>query len=89
MRRSFSKAAEWLEANHTHDDFYLHLDCFDPHEPWDPPEEYVKMFDPRGYDVDRFIPQAPYDEWDKHMTEDQKVMCKLVMQRMSYWWING
>ncbi|MCQ6563820.1 sulfatase-like hydrolase/transferase [Paenibacillus mendelii] len=68
----FSKAADWLEANHTHDDFYLHLDCFDPHEPWDPPEEYVKMFDPRGYDVDRFIPQAPYDEWNKHMTEQQK-----------------
>ncbi len=67
----FTKAAEWLEANHTHDNFYLHLDCFDPHEPWDPPEEYVKMFDPRGYDVERFIPQAPYDEWRKHMTEDQ------------------
>ncbi|QJD87752.1 sulfatase [Cohnella herbarum] len=67
----FSKASEWLEANYTHKDFYLHLDCFDPHEPWDPPEEYVKMFDPRGYDVDRFIPQAPYDEWRNHMNEDQ------------------
>ncbi|MBP1991979.1 sulfatase [Paenibacillus eucommiae] len=68
----FGKAAEWLDGNHSHEDFYLHLDCFDPHEPWDPPEEYVKMFDPRGYDVDRFIPQAPYDEWNKHMTEQQK-----------------
>ncbi|MNI09024.1 Arylsulfatase [compost metagenome] len=67
----FTKAAEWLDTNHTHDNFYLHLDCFDPHEPWDPPEEYVKMFDPRGYEVDRWIPQAPYDEWHKHMTEEQ------------------
>lgn len=67
----FSKAAEWLDANHTHDNFYLHLDVFDPHEPWDPPEEYVKMFAPRGYDVDRHIPQAPYDEWEKHMSEEE------------------
>jgi arylsulfatase A-like enzyme len=28
--------------------FFLVADCFDPHEPWDPPEEYVKMYD-EGY----------------------------------------
>ncbi|MCC2683681.1 MAG: Arylsulfatase [Paenibacillaceae bacterium] len=49
----FTRAADWLERNHTHDNFYLHIDCFNPHEPWDPPEEYVKMFDPRGYNVKR------------------------------------
>ena len=51
-------AADWLERNHTHSSFYLHLDCFDPHEPWDPPEDYVKLFDPRGYDVPSWRPTA-------------------------------
>ncbi len=67
----FSRAAEWLEQNHAHDDFYLHIDSFDPHEPWDPPEEFVKMFDPRGYEVDRWHSKPPYDLWSNHMTEDE------------------
>ncbi len=45
----FRRAAEWLENNHEYDDFYLHLDCFDPHEPWDPPKELVEQFDPHAY----------------------------------------
>ena len=26
----------------------LHVDTFDPHEPWDPPARYVDLYDP-GY----------------------------------------
>jgi arylsulfatase A-like enzyme len=69
--RVFRSAAEWLDGNHTHDPFYLHIDCFDPHEPWDPPEDLLKMFDPRGYDVERWNSMVPYDEWERHMTPDQ------------------
>jgi len=64
----FTKASEWLEANHTHENFYLHIDCFCPHEPWDPPEELVKMFDPRGYENNQGIPAGVYDKWAKHMS---------------------
>jgi arylsulfatase A-like enzyme len=28
--------------------FFLVADCYDPHEPWDPPEEYVTLYD-QGY----------------------------------------
>ena len=28
--------------------FFLVADCYDPHEPWDPPEEYVALYD-EGY----------------------------------------
>ncbi len=45
----FSTAAQWIEDNHTLDDFFLLIDCFDPHEPFDPPREYVEMYDP-GYE---------------------------------------
>jgi arylsulfatase A-like enzyme len=51
----FREAADWVDRNHDHDDFYLHIDCFDPHQPWDPPEELLEQFDERGYDV---------EEWD-------------------------
>lgn len=41
------EALKWLEANR-HESFFLWLDYFDPHEPWDPPEPYASMYDP-GY----------------------------------------
>jgi arylsulfatase A-like enzyme len=38
------------EANAQRRPFALTVDCFDPHEPWDPPDKYVKL---HGGDVDR------------------------------------
>jgi arylsulfatase A-like enzyme len=51
--RLFSTAARWLERNRTHDQFFLWIDCFDPHEPWDPPLADRKRYDPSegGWDV--------------------------------------
>ncbi|MFB6136637.1 MAG: sulfatase [Halobacteriaceae archaeon] len=69
--RVFDRAADWLRRNHEHEDFYLHVDCFDPHEPWDPPEELVELFDERGYDVEGWSPHAAYDEWRDHYSEDE------------------
>jgi len=39
-------AMEWLEENYQHHPFFLWVDFFDPHEPWDPPEYMVKKYDP-------------------------------------------
>ena len=33
---TFRDAIRWLEMNRKWDPFYLHLDIFDPHEPWGP-----------------------------------------------------
>ncbi len=68
--RVFQTAADWIDANHEHEDFYLHIDCFDPHEPWDPPVELLCEFDDRGYDVDNWDSLPAYDEWDRHYEED-------------------
>lgn len=52
----FLKGAEFLRDNAGRGDrregsFFLWLDCFDPHEPWDVPPEYVKLYDQTpGYD---------------------------------------
>jgi arylsulfatase A-like enzyme len=49
---TYKKACEWLERNYTRKDFFLWVETFDPHEPWDPPLWYERMYDPdyRGPD---------------------------------------
>ena len=39
---------QWLEENRDVEPFFLLVDSFDPHEPWDPPREYADLYDP-GY----------------------------------------
>ncbi len=48
----FTRAAEMLEfARDDERPFFLTVDSYDPHEPWDPPEEYVRMYDDEPYDL--------------------------------------
>jgi arylsulfatase A-like enzyme len=44
----FMKGMEFLEAAKEDQPFFLVVDNYDPHEPWDPPEEYVSLYD-EGY----------------------------------------
>lgn len=44
--RTARLAVEWLEENYRYHPFFLWVDFFDPHEPWDPPEYLVKRYDP-------------------------------------------
>ncbi len=43
-------AMNWLDRNYKHEKFFLWIDSFDPHEPWDPPQHYVDLYDP-GYEA--------------------------------------
>ena len=54
----FSRAMEWLDSNMGHEKFFLWIDCFDPHEPFEPPPPYDTMYDP-GYKGD-VIPHPHY-----------------------------
>ncbi len=44
--RTAGLVVEWLEENYKYHPFFLWVDFFDPHEPWDPPEYMVKHYDP-------------------------------------------
>jgi len=44
--RTADLACEWLDENGRFRPFFLWVDFFDPHEPWDPPEEMVRAYDP-------------------------------------------
>ena len=42
----FAKAIRFLEDNRDNRPFFLWVDSFDPHEPWDPPKPYAERYDP-------------------------------------------
>ncbi len=45
--RTMASAARWIDDNAgKHDRFFLFVDEFDPHEPFDTPDDYVKLYDP-------------------------------------------
>ncbi len=48
----FRGGADWLHRNQDAERFFLVLDSFDPHEPWDPPAYYRKLYDPDEMPVD-------------------------------------
>jgi len=52
--RVFNTATDWIEKNKGHAAFYLYIDCFPPHEPFDPPPGYAEMYDP-DYKGERLI----------------------------------
>ena len=54
----FRTAEKWLERNaRYYENFYLYIDSFDPHEPWDPPRDYREMYDPGYEGRDLILPQ--------------------------------
>jgi arylsulfatase A-like enzyme len=46
----FINAMEALEEARRKEPFFLVVDCYDPHEPWDPPDKYTRLYDPDGYE---------------------------------------
>ncbi|NCQ28123.1 MAG: sulfatase [Armatimonadetes bacterium] len=53
VARTMAGAEKWLEKNYDRD-FFLYIDTFDPHEPFDPPQHYLDMYDP-GYSGEKVI----------------------------------
>ena len=45
MTHCFDSALRFLDINKGEDNWFLQLECFDPHEPFDLPPEYIDRFD--------------------------------------------
>ncbi len=59
----FTRSGEYLELAREAQPFFLVVDSFDPHEPWDPPEKYVNMYSD-GYDgPEPIVPNYTKDDW--------------------------
>ncbi len=72
--RTMRAAAQWLEENHDRP-FFLYIDTFDPHEPWDPPAHYLARYEPEGYQGEEVI-YPRYDRWATFMTEAELAHCR-------------
>ena len=53
--RTFASACDWLDENAHDDNFFLQVEAFDPHEPFDVPEKYMELYGGNeGLDRDYF-----------------------------------
>jgi arylsulfatase A-like enzyme len=52
LERTIDGACEWLAQNKGRDDYFLMVECFNPHEPFDVPERYAQAVgkNPEGRD---------------------------------------
>lgn len=60
--KTFSTAGQWLERHHK-EKFFLLIDTWDPHEPWDPPDYYVRRY--RNDFDSQLAPTPCYCDWEK------------------------
>jgi arylsulfatase A-like enzyme len=67
--RVFINAMELLEGASRREPFFMVVDCYDPHEPWDPPERYTRLYDPDGYEGGE--PFTSIYGKDDYLTEEQ------------------
>jgi arylsulfatase A-like enzyme len=66
--KTFTKAGEWLER-HYKENFFLYIDAWDPHEPWEAPEYYRERFYP-GHDGKEAPPVYGYWPQISGITEE-------------------
>jgi len=69
--RVVSEAIRWLDhaTRKQKDNLFMWVDCFDPHEPWDPPDPWRRMYDP-GYRGQELIDPVP-GLVEGYMTHDE------------------
>jgi len=59
VARVVKAGIRWLEGQPRKDNLLLWLDCFDPHEPWDPPPPYNRMYTDPNYSGKDIIQPIP------------------------------
>ncbi|MFH0822066.1 MAG: sulfatase [Pseudomonadota bacterium] len=74
VAQTMKAAARFLEETRDGRRFFLYVDTFDPHEPWDPPKEYVRLYEPEPYLGEEVI-YPRYDKWRSFMTESELSHC--------------
>ncbi|MGB3632916.1 MAG: sulfatase [Rubrobacteraceae bacterium] len=61
VAKTVTEAERWLERHHK-EPFFLYVDTWDPHEPWDAPEYYTELYK-ADYDGRQLYP--PYAKWEE------------------------
>lgn len=68
--RTISEAMDWLETNHNHEPFFLCVDMWDPHEPFDCPWYDYGLYAEPNYQGDKLI----YPEYGRvtYLSEEER-----------------
>jgi arylsulfatase A-like enzyme len=61
--RLFTRGMEYLDTAEQGQPFFLTLDSFDPHEPWDPPDDYVKLYSDDYTGREPIVPNYGPSDW--------------------------
>ena len=70
--KTFAKAMEWLTLNYK-ENFFLYIDTWDPHEPWNAPHYYTEPYWP-GYDGEVIMPF--YKNWREEPGFNEEMLRK-------------
>lgn len=54
--RTISAGMEFLDTNHDQDNWFLQIECFDPHEPFFVPEKYLAQYGCKPDEFDGWVP---------------------------------
>ena len=70
VAQTMRKAADWLRDYSLANPFYMHVECFDPHEPWDPPLDYARRYDPKFDSLDGVMPPGHVSQMTKRQVRN-------------------
>src|SRR5829696_6411698 len=85
--RVFASAGEYLGHIKEAQPFFLLVDCFDPHEPWDPSRKYVNLYgDPDYSGREPTVPNYSDASW---ITEGELERMRALYAGRSRWPTRG
>ena len=66
--RTFAQGVDFIEKNHMYDNWYIQIETFDPHEPFDVPDQYIRRIcDPDLVGELDWPPYAPVTETEEEI----------------------
>ncbi|MFO7948027.1 MAG: sulfatase [Armatimonadota bacterium] len=69
VAKTMQAAADWISDYSIDKPFFMWVDCFDPHEPWDPPAEDAKMYYPDYEGLHGVFTPRRLSEGTEHVAE--------------------
>jgi arylsulfatase A-like enzyme len=81
----FTRASEFLEAASADGPFFLVVDNYDPHHPWDPPEEYVSLYDDPYDGLEPYMPVGPSSNLTDRQLERMQALYAAEVTMVDRW----